>query len=56
MKRIFEVELEHRRHGPNWDRRTVSARTAQEAINKAVSGENTMIRAIGVRLVAEAER
>lgn len=56
--RIFEVELEHKIDGPGEATRTVAARTAREALQKVETAERKttkQTRAVGVKLVAEAQ-
>lgn len=53
MKRIFEVELAHRKYGENWSRVTVAGRSALEAIRKAVKLDKTsQTYAMEVKLIA----
>jgi hypothetical protein len=55
--RVFIVDLAHKKYGENWARATVAARSAMEAIKKAVklkSNKNTY--AMEVKLVATLDR
>lgn len=52
-KRIFEVELAHRKYGENWSRVTVEGRSALEAIKRAVKKDgNPQLYAMEVKLIA----
>ena len=51
-KRIFEVELAHKRYGENWAKVTVNGRSAREAIKKAEKKGTSQTYAMEVKLIA----